>query len=89
VAVTFGGQKNEVFDSAAGVANFRLLLQEVRVGLWRADVLAGFDCLAHGGLFVAIGEGGSVRHLAPPDEKPRSEQPFSHMPSVLIPDLLC
>ena len=84
----FGAQKNP-FDAAAAIPNFRRLLTETTsVGLWRADVLAAFDCLAHGGAFAAIGAGGSLRHLVPADEKPDSSDPRIHTPSVLLPAML-
>ena len=87
-AVMFGAQKNP-FDAAAAVSNFRRLLAETTgVGLWRADVLAAFDCLAHGGAFAAIGAGGSLRHLVPADEQPNSSEPRMHTPSVLLPAML-
>jgi hypothetical protein len=56
------------------------------MGLWRTD-LAAFDCLAHGGLFAAIGAGGSLRHAPPCDEQPQSSG-GAHPPSVLLPDLM-
>jgi hypothetical protein len=84
----FGAQKNP-FDAAGAIANFRRLLTETaNVGLWRADVLAAFDCLAYGGSFAAIGAGGSLRHLVPPDEKPDAENPVIHTPAVLLPSML-
>jgi hypothetical protein len=87
-AVMFGAQKNP-FDVAAATANFRRLLAETtNVGLWRADVPAAFDCLAHGGAFAAIGAGGSLRHLVPADEKPDADNPMAHTPAVLLPSML-
>jgi hypothetical protein len=87
-AVMFGAQKNP-FDVAAATANFRLLLAETtNVGLWRADVPAAFDCLAHGGAFAAIGAGGSLRHLIPADERPDADNPMAHTPAVLLPSML-
>jgi hypothetical protein len=87
-AVMFGAQKNP-FDVAAATANFRRLLAETtNVGLWRADVPAAFDCLAHGGAFAAIGAGGSLRHLIPADEKPDADNPMAHTPAVLLPSML-
>jgi hypothetical protein len=84
----FGAQKNP-FDTAGAIANFRSLLAETKdVGLWRADVLAAFDCLAYGGSFAAIGAGGSLRHLVPADEKPDAENPVIHTPAVLLPSML-
>jgi hypothetical protein len=84
-AVMFGKQMNP-FDTVTAIANFRHLLAEVpSVGLWRADVLAAFDCLAHGGAFAAIGAGGSLRHLVPADEPAQGR---SGTPSVLLPELL-
>jgi len=87
-ALMFGDQKNP-FDTVSAIVNFRRLLAETTdVGLWRADVLAAFDCLAHGGTFAAIGAGGSLRHLVPADETARSEQAAVHTPSVLLPHML-
>jgi len=87
-AVMFGDQKNP-FDSVTAIVNFRHLLADTaNVGLWRADVLAAFDCLAHGGAFAAIGAGGSLRHLVPADETARSQNPAVHTPSVLLPTML-
>jgi hypothetical protein len=84
-AVMFGQQMNP-FDTVTAVKNFRQLLDETpSVGLWRADVLAAFDCLAHGGAFAAIGAGGSLRHLVPADEPAEGR---SGTPSVLLPELL-
>jgi hypothetical protein len=85
----FGGQWNDVFNSATGVAHLRHLLAETnRVGLGAGDMLAGFDCMAYGGLCAVIGSGGSLRHLVPADKKPTSSHPFAHFPSVLVPDML-
>jgi hypothetical protein len=87
-AIMFGAQKNP-FDVAAATANFRRLLAETTsVGLWRADVPAAFDCLAHGGIFAGIGAGGSLRHLIPADEKPKATNPMAHTPAVLMPSML-
>jgi len=87
-AMMFGAQKNP-FDVAAATPNFRRLLAETtNVGLWRADVPAAFDCLAHGGTFAAIGAGGSLRHLVPADEKPDANNPVAHTPAVLLPSML-
>lgn len=87
-AIMFGAQKNP-FDAAAAVPNFRRLLAETtNVGLWRADVPAAFDCLAHGGAFAGIGAGGSLRHLIPADEKPKADNPMVHKPAVLLPSML-
>jgi len=87
-ALMFGAQKNP-FDVAGAIPNFRRLLAETtNVGLWRADVLAAFDCLAHGGAFAAIGAGGSLRHLVPADEKPEADNPVIHTPAVLLPSML-
>ena len=84
----FGAQKNP-FDAAGAIPNFRRLLAETtNVGLWRADVLAAFDCLAYGGAFAAIGAGGSLRHLVPADEKPDADNPVVHTPAVLLPSML-
>ena len=87
-AIMFGAQKNP-FDAAGAIPNFRRLLAETtNVGLWRADVLAAFDCLAYGGAFAAIGAGGSLRHLIPADEKPDADNPVVHTPAVLLPSML-
>lgn len=87
-AVMFGAQRNP-FDAADAIPNFRRLLAETtNVGLWRADVLAAFDCLAYGGAFAAIGAGGSLRHLVPADEKPDAGNPAIHTPAVLLPSML-
>jgi hypothetical protein len=60
-----GGQYDPPAKFVAAPKNLRHLLGDVAdVGLWRTD-LAAFDCLAHGGLFAAIGAGGSLRHTPP------------------------
>lgn len=88
VALALGAQYDPLTAFAAAPEQLRNLLQEVPgVGLWRTD-LAGFDALAHGGSFAAIGAGGSVRHLVPAEERPESSKPFPHYPSVLVPELL-
>jgi hypothetical protein len=85
-AVMFGKQLNP-FDTVSAIVHFRQLLSETsEVGLWRADVLAAFDCLAHGGAFAAIGAGGSLRHLVPADEGATGGSQGT--PSVLLPGLL-
>ena len=88
-ALILGGQYNPLDAFANAPKNLRYLAQEVAgLGLWRTD-LAAFDCIAYGGLFAAIGAGGSVRHLIPEDEEPQSSSfPGAHLPSVLVPDLL-
>lgn len=89
VLIMFGGQWNDVFDSATGVSHFRRLLAETtRVGLGAGDMLAAFDCMAHGGFCAVIGSGGSLRHLNPADKPRKSNRPFAHFPSVFLPDLL-
>ena len=86
VLVAFGGQWNQVFDSNVGVANFRRLLGETaRVGLGVGDMLAGFDCMAYGGLCAVIGSGGSLRHLVPADKRPTSSRPQAHYPRCSSP----
>jgi hypothetical protein len=85
-ALILGGHYDPM-DTANAPKNLRYLAQEVRgLGLWRTD-LAAFDCIAYGGLFAAIGAGGSLRHLTPQDEKPQASS-FPHWPAVLVPDLL-
>jgi hypothetical protein len=88
-ALILGGQFNPLDAFAAAPKNLRQLFMELPdLGLWRTD-LAAFDCMAHGGLFGAIGAGGSLRHLPPQDEDPQSSNfPGAHFPSVLVPDLL-
>jgi hypothetical protein len=87
-ALILGGQYDPL-DMRNTPKNLRCLAQEVAdLGLWRTD-LAAFDCIAYGGLFAAIGAGGSLRHLIPEDEEPQSSSfPGAHLPSVLVPDLL-
>jgi hypothetical protein len=88
VALSLGGQYDPLKAFAKAPEHLRDLLLEVPgIGLWRTD-LAGFDALAYGGAFAAIGAGGSLRHLVPAGERPESEKPFAHYPSVLVPDLL-
>jgi hypothetical protein len=88
VALIFGGQYDPLRKFNAAPSNLRDLLQEVPgIGLWRTD-LAGFDAMAHGGSFAAIGAGGSLRHLVPAGERPESSKPFPHFPTVLVPELL-
>jgi hypothetical protein len=88
-ALILGGQFNPLDAFAAAPRNLRQLFKELPdLGLWRTD-LAAFDCMAYGGLFGAIGAGGSLRHLPPEDEDPQSSNfPGAHFPSVLVPDLL-
>jgi hypothetical protein len=88
-ALILGGQYNPLEVFANAPKNLRCLAQEVpSLGLWRTD-LAAFDFMAHGGLFAAIGAGGSLRHAVPEDEQPQSSSfPGAHPPSVLVPDLL-
>jgi hypothetical protein len=88
-ALILGGQYDPLDAFASAPKNLRSLAQEVAdLGLWRTD-LAAFDCIAYGGLVAAIGAGGSLRHLIPEDEEPQSSSfPGTHLPSVLIPDLL-
>lgn len=88
VALIFGGQYDPLQKFNAAPSNLRDLLQEVPgIGLWRTD-LAGFDAMAQGGSFAAIGAGGSLRHLVPAGERPESSKPFPHFPTVLVPELL-
>jgi hypothetical protein len=88
VALAFGDQYDPLQKFKAAPSNLRDLLQEVPgIGLWRTD-LAGFDAMAHGGSFAAIGAGGSLRHLVPAGERPESSKPFPHFPTVLVPELL-
>ncbi|HEY8474098.1 MAG TPA: hypothetical protein VIL37_15885 [Natronosporangium sp.] len=87
-AVMFGAQWNP-FNYASAHANFRRLLAETtNVGLWRADVLAAFDCMAYGGAFAVIGAGGSLRHLVPPEVRARASNWGAHKPAVLLPAML-
>jgi hypothetical protein len=87
-ALILGGQYDPL-DNRHGPKNLRCVVEQVSgLGLWRTD-LAAFDCIAYGGLFAAIGAGGSLRHLVPEDEQPQSSSPpGAHLPSVLIPDLM-
>lgn len=88
VALVLGGQYDPLTQFAAAPQHLRGLLADVPgTGLWRTD-LAGFDALAHGGGFAAIGAGGSVRHLVPADERAQTSAPGPHYPAVLVPDLL-
>lgn len=88
VALALGGQYDPLKDFAAAPEHLRDLLREIPgVGLWRTD-LAGFDALAYGGSFAAIGAGGSMRHLVPAGERPQSSSPFPHYPTVLVPEML-
>lgn len=89
VALILGGQFDPLQQFAAAPENLRGLLRDVPgIGLWRTD-LAGFDALAHGGSFAAIGAGGSVRHLVPAGERAEtSNQGGPNYPSVLVPELL-
>jgi hypothetical protein len=85
-ALILGGQYDPM-DTANAPKNLRFLVEKVpKLGLWRTD-LAAFDCPAYGGLFAAIGAGGSLRHLTPQDEKPQASS-FPHWPAVLVPDLM-
>lgn len=89
VALILGGQYDPLKQFTAAPQNLRELLAEVPgAGLWRTD-LAGFDALAHGAGFAAVGAGGSLRHLVPAGERAEtSGPPGPHYPSVLVPDLL-
>ncbi|SEG75957.1 hypothetical protein SAMN04489712_111102 [Thermomonospora echinospora] len=88
VALILGGQYDPLQQFAKAPENLRGLLADVPgTGLWRTD-LAGFDALAHGGGFAAIGAGGSVRHLVPAGERAESSGGGPNYPSVLVPELL-
>jgi hypothetical protein len=88
-ALILGGQFNPLEKFASAPKNLRFLAEEIPdLGLWRTD-LAAFDCIAYGGLFAAIGAGGSLRHAVPEDEEPQSSSfPGAQPPSILVPDLL-
>jgi hypothetical protein len=88
VALGLGAQYDPLQAFAAAPQHLRDLFGDVPgVGLWRTD-LAGFDALAYGGEFAAIGAGGSLRHLIPAGERPESSNPFPHYPTVLVPELM-
>jgi hypothetical protein len=90
VGLIFGCQFNPMDNFAAAVLNLRTLLREAPgTGLWRTD-MAGFDALAHGGAFAAIGAGGPVRHLVPAGELPESSDKGGGpiYPTILVPEML-
>ncbi|GAA4584822.1 hypothetical protein GCM10023194_25700 [Planotetraspora phitsanulokensis] len=88
VALILGGQYDPLKQFAAAPQHLRELLAKVPgTGLWRTD-LAGFDALAHGAGFAAIGAGGSVRHLVPAGERAQTSRSGPNYPAVLVPDLL-
>ncbi|TDD32900.1 hypothetical protein E1287_21090 [Actinomadura sp. KC06] len=91
VALAFGCQFNPMDAFAAAVINLRTLLKDAPgTGLWRTD-MAGFDALAHGGAFAAIGAGGAVRHLVPAGERAETAKDKSGgpvYPTVLLPQML-
>ncbi|GLZ79468.1 hypothetical protein Afil01_42750 [Actinorhabdospora filicis] len=88
VALTLGGQFNPTDAHTTSIPNLRRIYRECgHVGLWRVDVLVGFDAMVHGALFAGIGNSGTLRHLVPPDEKPRFGGGGGR-PAVYIPKLM-
>jgi hypothetical protein len=70
------------------VANLRRLVAEAgHVAILRTD-LTGFDVLCHGAFATSIGTGGSLRHITPFGEPPRSSNNKDQSPSVLYADLM-
>lgn len=87
-AVFLGGQFDPLDRYKAAVANLRRLVAEAgHVAVLRTD-LTGFDVLCHGAFATSIGTGGSLRHIIPFGEPPRSSNNKDQSPSVLYPDLM-
>lgn len=89
VAIAVGGQYNPFDKYTKATTNLRrLLIDNPRVGLWRAD-LQVFDAIGHGALFAAFGLSASLRHTIPPDQPAQSKK-GGGPPSatVLLPEFL-
>jgi hypothetical protein len=87
-AVFLGGQFDPLDRYKAAVANLRRLVAEAgHIAVLRTD-LNGFDVLCHGAFATSIGTGGSLRHITPFGEPPRSSNNNDRSPSVLYPDLM-
>jgi hypothetical protein len=87
-AVFLGGQFDPLDRYKAAVANLRRLVAEAgHTAVLRTD-LTGFDVLCHGAFATSIGTGGSLRHIIPFGEPPRSSNNKDRSPSVLYPDLM-
>jgi hypothetical protein len=87
-AVMLGGQKDPIGAVKEGVANLRMLIEQVPgVALMRTDI-AAFGALAHGAEFAAFGMGSSQRHIIPPGQKPEHSPISADSPSVLYPELM-
>jgi hypothetical protein len=87
-AVFLGGQFDPLQRYKAAVSNLRRLVAEAgHIAVFRTD-LTGFDVLTHGAFATSIGTGGSLRHIIPFGQKPRSGNNKDQSPSVLFPDLM-
>ncbi|MEV6527154.1 hypothetical protein AB0M43_35010 [Longispora sp. NPDC051575] len=87
IALALGGQLNPTDRYADIVVNLRRICREVpRLGVWRTDMITGFDCMGHGAMFAGIGASTTLRHAPPPDEKTAHFNQTGR-PSVLVSDL--
>lgn len=91
--IMLGGQFNPPEKYKAAFANLRRLVAEGgHVAVFRTDLTA-FDVMCHGAFAASIGTGGSLRHVIPFGQKPRSKdgkkkEPPDLSPSVLLPELM-
>jgi hypothetical protein len=70
------------------VTNLRHLCGEAgHIAPLRTD-LTGFDALCHGAFTASIGTGGSLRHIVPFGQRPRSGNVDDQSPSVLYGDVM-
>ncbi|WP_018351917.1 hypothetical protein [Longispora albida] len=87
IALVLGGQYNPTDRYADIVGNLRRVCREVpQLGVWRTDMITGFDCMAHGAMFTGVGASTTLRHAPPPDEATQHGN-GSGRPSVLVPEL--
>jgi hypothetical protein len=76
------------YNTIRTVKNLRRLLAEAgHVAPLRTDT-TGFDALAHGAFTTSIGTGGSLRHIVPFGQRPRSSKVNDQSPSVLYAEVL-
>jgi hypothetical protein len=86
--IFLGEQLDPLDNVKEAVANMRRLCAEAgSVAVLRTD-FEGFDACAHGAFSASIGTGGTLRHIIPPSENPRSVVLKDQSPSVLVPDLI-
>ncbi|MGC4938253.1 hypothetical protein [Kribbella sp. DT2] len=85
-AVFLGGQFDPMQRYKAAVTNLRRLVSEAgHIAVLRTDLTA-FDVMSHGAFAASIGTGGSLRHVIPFGQKPRSSK-NDQSPSVLYGEL--